>query len=87
MPYIKQSKRLALNKITDSIDSQSLYLTSGDINYLITYLINTFTNQQGPCYNTFATASGILDNAKQEYYRRVMSPYEDEKIKENGDVY
>lgn len=24
--------------------------------------------------------------AKQEFYRRVLSPYEDKKIKENGDI-
>jgi hypothetical protein len=27
-----------------------------------------------------------VECAKLEFYRRVVSPYEDEKIKENGDV-
>ena len=27
-----------------------------------------------------------LECAKLEFYRRIVSPYEDEKIKENGDV-
>jgi hypothetical protein len=30
---------------------------------------------------------GVLECAKLELYRRVASPYEDEKIQSNGDVY
>jgi hypothetical protein len=29
----------------------------------------------------------VFDDVKTEFYRRVVSPYEDEKIKQNGDVY
>ena len=32
-------------------------------------------------------AVGALDGAAREFYRRVAVPYEDKKIKENGDVY
>ncbi|HOK39385.1 MAG TPA: hypothetical protein PLC87_12045 [Bacteroidales bacterium] len=38
---------------------------------------------------TFTTMSqiiGVLESVKQEFYRRVVAPYEEEKIKENGDV-
>jgi hypothetical protein len=30
---------------------------------------------------------GALDGAKAEFQRRVVAPYEDKKIRENGDVY
>jgi hypothetical protein len=30
---------------------------------------------------------GALEQAKDEFRRRVVHPYEDLKIKENGDVY
>ena len=30
---------------------------------------------------------GALECAKQELYRRVVAPYEEDKIEENGDVY
>ena len=30
---------------------------------------------------------GVLECAKLELYRRVASPYEDEKVESNGDVY
>jgi len=30
---------------------------------------------------------GALEGAKLEFYRRVVVPYEEKKMKENGDVY
>jgi hypothetical protein len=30
---------------------------------------------------------GVLECAKQEFYRKVCSPYEDQKSKDNGNVY
>jgi len=30
---------------------------------------------------------GALEACKLEFYRRAVVPYEDKKIKENGDVY
>lgn len=33
-----------------------------------------------------SNALKALDSASKEYYRRIMTPYENEKIKQNGDV-
>lgn len=33
-----------------------------------------------------SNALKVLDSAGKEYYRRIMSPYENEAIKRNGDV-
>ena len=41
----------------------------------------------GNSYATINDIIGALEGAKMEFYRRVVAPYEDEKIKENGDVY
>jgi hypothetical protein len=30
--------------------------------------------------------TGVLENIKQEFYRRVAVPYEEEKIVKNGDI-
>jgi hypothetical protein len=38
-------------------------------------------------YRRINEVMGALECAKQEFYRRVAVPYEDKKIKENGDVY
>ncbi|MBU0792125.1 MAG: hypothetical protein KKC55_16885 [Gammaproteobacteria bacterium] len=37
-------------------------------------------------FETRSNALKVLESAKLEYYRRVMVPYEDKKIIENGDV-
>jgi hypothetical protein len=37
-------------------------------------------------YSKIAIMTGILENIKQEFYRRAAAPYEDRKISQNGDV-
>jgi hypothetical protein len=39
-----------------------------------------------PAYTKIAIITGVLENIKQEFYRRVASAYEDKKIIENGDI-
>jgi hypothetical protein len=41
----------------------------------------------GMSYQNINELIGVLECAKLELYRRVASPYEDEKIQSNGDVY
>lgn len=38
-------------------------------------------------YKDLNDAIGALEACKLEFYRRVIVPYEDQKIKSNGDVY
>jgi hypothetical protein len=37
-------------------------------------------------YKNIAMATGVLENIKQELYRRIAAPYEDRKVLENGDI-
>jgi hypothetical protein len=39
-----------------------------------------------PSYNKIAMITGVLENIKQEFYRRIAAPYEDTKIIQNGDI-
>jgi hypothetical protein len=39
-----------------------------------------------PSYTKVAMITGVLENVKQEFYRRVAESYEDKKIVENGDI-
>lgn len=43
-----------------------------------------FKRRKGPGLNQVLYA---FDEVKADFYRRVAAPYEDEKIKQNGDVY
>lgn len=82
MPYIKQEFRVAVRPT-----SQSAPVIAGDLNFQITTLLITYIHQHGKSYNTLNEIVGALECAKLELYRRVVAPYEDEKIKVNGDVY
>ncbi len=60
---------------------------SGELNYLITMLCKEYWDAHGPAYQTINDIVGALEGAKLEFYRRIAVPYEDTKIKQNGDVY
>ena len=61
--------------------------SAGEMNYVITMLVRTYIERHGLCYQTLNDVVGALEGCKFELYRRVLAPYEDLKIKENGDVY
>jgi hypothetical protein len=61
--------------------------SGGELNYLITTLIQEYILREGLSYATLNEVIGVLECAKLELYRRVVTPYEDSKIQENGDVY
>lgn len=56
----------------------------GDINYTFSRVLGGLMGQIS--YSKVALITGVLENIKQEFYRRVASPYEDKKIAENGDI-
>ena len=62
-------------------------LTAGELNYLISKLCNTYLLENVRNYDTHNTIVGVLECAKQEYYRRMTVPYECSKMLQNGDVY
>ncbi len=80
MPYLKQEDR-------DRIDDGQIPTTPGELNYLITTLAVEYIMANGLSYQKINDVVGALEGAKLEFYRRMAAPYEDEKIKSNGDVY
>ncbi|MCK4830110.1 hypothetical protein KA005_81080 [bacterium] len=87
MPYIKQSRR---DELDDDIENLLVSLgcgaSAGDYSYSISMLIHHYTASYGLNYKNLNAAVGILECAKQEFIRKVVSPYEDEKIAENGAI-
>jgi hypothetical protein len=57
------------------------------LNYVLTDLVTDYLDQRTPSYAVFNEVIGVLECMKLELYRRILAPYEDEKCKENGDVY
>jgi hypothetical protein len=96
MPYIKEDDREELDVCVDQLincirdikhslnnpHDFSIYL--GRINYCFSRIVSGLMGN--PSYNKIAMITGVLENIKQEFYRRVAEPYEDNKILENGDI-
>ena len=96
MPYIKKEKREIVNTqlgyLIDAVveASEDKNVLPGVLNYCITVLIKSAYKNTTPgsklSYADHNAVIGVLECAKQEFYRRNTSPYEDEKVVENGDV-
>lgn len=90
VPYIPKNKR------KESIDEiyhqlESLALVDGEVNYLITRLAISLTIKnagEGQIkYKNCQDTIGVLECAKQEYYRRVLRFLEEMKMGKNPDPY
>lgn len=80
MPYILPSRRT-------EIDQNAPPETAGELNYLFTKLALQYVETKGTSYQTFNDIIGALEGCKLELYRRAIGKYEDQKIRENGDIY
>ena len=80
MPYIPSEAR-------DRINSSDSPMNSGELNYLVTTIIDNYITDRGLGYSTLNDIMGVLSCAQHEMYRRVVSLYEDKKMLTNGDVW
>ncbi len=102
MPYIKETDRILLDKQVeemilafrcsfknqpckqDSLTDEEFILLLGKINYCFSRILSSLMGK--PSYSKIAMITGVLENIKQEFYRRVGVNLEDKKILENGDI-
>lgn len=88
MPYVKQERRRVLDPNINGLISRCT--SGGDITYciyrLLVGLVTQQKNGEGLKYNYLAGLLGCVTSAREEFYRRIVVPYEDNKIIENGDV-
>ena len=100
MPYIKEENRIVLDRsiggavetiksnvqksFGDNLNVDEFLAISGGINYFVSRLVAQLMGEVS--YGKICVITGVLENIKQEYYRRVASPYEDKKIVQNGDI-
>lgn len=87
MPYIRREERERIDPeigalITKLKESPPERL-DGQLNYVITRLLLSLYS---PGYFSYNRAMGVLSCVMHEFYRRFVAPYEDEKIKEHGDI-
>lgn len=93
MPYIAPEDRPSLDPLIEALveaintGPDGPYedgAKAGRLNYVCTRIANQVLPPDR--YARAALVTGVLENVKQELYRRAVSPYEDLKITENGDV-
>lgn len=98
MPYIKEEFRqqldICINRMIECLNTpngMSGHKSNaefagilGDINYCFSRVLGGLVDDIS--YPKIAMITGVLENIKQEFYRRAASPYEDKKILENGDI-
>lgn len=83
MPYIPKERRGIYPDFLDGLPHNS-----GELNFIITSICLAYLDQNDVInYQIYNDIIGALESAKLEFYRRLVSGYEDVKIKENGDVY
>lgn len=80
MPYVKQESR-------PDLEAGGPIQISGNLNFLITKLLKRYWENSPKNYQSINDIVGAVEGAKLEFIRRIVNPYEDKKIKENGDVY
>jgi len=81
MPYIKNKEhRKECDEIVELMDD---YLSlDGDLNYVLFKFAKGMPSE----YKLYRNLIGELNECVAEIRRRLLAPYEDKKIKENGDV-
>lgn len=97
MPYIEPGRRESNNPLRLSTTIPTGYTVKlnrsiaiddvGELNFAITMLINEYVKRRPLRYAVLNDVVGVLASAQAEFQRRIVAPYEDQKIQENGDVY
>ena len=59
----------------------------GDLQYMIAEAVQRFLEIKGLRYARCEEIMGAIDGASKEFYRVVVAPYEDKKMRAHGPVY
>lgn len=90
MPYITEGRRRLykkpLDELIEILDTETDHgcQFSGDVVYVIYKILKSLYSDGR--FEERVNALKVLESAKLEYYRRIVAPYEDQKIEDNGDV-
>ena len=82
MPYIRQEDRPTMDKVIKTMAAVDVK-ANGDLNYILYSYCKLFVQ---PSYNNYKNFCGELRQCATEIERRILGPYEDMKILENGDI-
>jgi len=85
MPYIAEEDREGFQHIPAALSLNGID-TAGELQFVIALAIAEYLKDKPHRYQTMNDVMGALNGANQEFYRRVVAPYETKCIEKNGDV-
>lgn len=90
MPYVTPDRRELLAQFDEKNHRfvvSTLNITSpGDLAFVFYRLCQLYVIRNGRKFETLNGIVGVLETTKSEFIRRILAPYEDRKMRENGDV-
>ena len=90
MPYIKEKDRLAISYLDDHDNRLINYgniNTPGELQYAMAVMFNEYVGRKGLNYQTLNDVMGAMSGADKEFYRLIVEPFEEIKMKINGGIY
>jgi hypothetical protein len=88
MPYIDQKSRKSLEPELKTLIKKLKNIPQEKIDGHLNYCISQMLKELYPAgYFNYNRMMGVIACVQQEIYRRLVAPYEDKKIKKNGDVF
>ena len=86
MPYIDYETKQKYAELAGLIANTKIE-NPGVLTWLLTLLAKSYLEYHQKSFSVLCVIVGSFMCATFEFYRRVVGPYEDKKINENGDVY
>lgn len=84
MPYLSNGyERIMLDNIVERLSERFVHDTPGKLNYILFALCKRYVPKN---YTDLRNFLAEIHEAECEIRRRILAPYEDQKIQENGDV-
>lgn len=80
MPYIPKEER-------EQLRAGAIPATPGQLNYLVSTVIDEYLCEKGVSYTTLNDVAGVLAWVHTEIARRIYIPYEKKKQAKNGEVF
>ena len=86
MPYITKQEKTELKPLLDQVSIS----TPGSLTYAVSILMMSYlkpTVNNPLSFTSLNSVIGAVERALDEFKRRILDPYEQQKIRDNGDIY
>ena len=85
MPYIAKDDRVPYGPALHQLDVLLAGKPKGHLTFVLYTIARRFVQEER--YTNLSEARSALGDAYDEFYRRLMAPYEDKQIEKSGDAF